>query len=72
MVRHSINRWQSFVYCLECAKPRVEEALESAKGCFNVFKDYDSSNAVRKSCKGAVHYLESVLKIITEHIKDKS
>ena len=68
MIRQSIHRWLTRIYCLKCAKPEVEELLQSAKKSFDIFKEYKSNDP--KSAyimfKENVEYFENLLGIIKE------
>ena len=65
MIRNSINRWQTLVYCLDCGKPMIEEALESAKESLKVFEKHKSDNpkSAYMMFKQNVEHFENILKI---------
>lgn len=64
MIRNSIHRWKTEIYCLECAKSDIEGELRISKEGYKVFEKYDKDNMIRKSYENAIIYYENVLKIM--------
>lgn len=69
MIRENINRWQQFQFCLDCGKPKIEEALENTKKAFEIIRDDSRDNDTHSAhyiFKKDVEYFDNILKIINK------